>query len=598
MNMPMFVERILETEFIGRLVRKFLWLTKELTHKVYIILAQAFELHPYVRKLNRGTISGRAKVLHRYFEMLKDSLDRMKDRPRFTVFIIDDGLPNFPLAEIEKSLEFQVDRNFDVIVVSISQAKDLGLLLANATGDYVVFLGRQQRLVPQTLAEISRFTAISPDVQIIYADEMCLENNTVFYKPAWSPLLFLSNQYIGRTVFFSRTLMPSAVKSIDSSELLVPTLILKLAIEDGIKVHHLPIVLSATRQKLGALPNAAAGQSWLQQIESLKIPTLSGFVGVYHESLASLGVSFSYPNQPLISIIIPSKNGFDLIGPCLKSIFERTKYSNFEIIIIDHESTDQNVTDLYKMYLSQKAERFRIIPFKGSFNFAAMNNLGVAASRGEYVILLNNDTEVLGDTWLENLLAFARQPHVGACGAKLDYPDNEIQHAGISTVGSAIAAHQGLKLKSTTNIYFNYLQLTHEVSIVTGACLMINKQRYLDVGGLDETSVPNGFGDVDFCLKLRSKGFTNIYVATSLLIHKESKTRSHNIEIFERIYMLDKWKETLLKDSYLNPAMESTLKPLTYYADQVLPPPYLEALLLGKRLETLGEISWHGWSKQ
>ena len=207
MKMPKFFEQLLETELFGRLIRKVLWLAKESTLQLAIWMTQVFELHPYVRKLNRGHITGRVKVLRQYFDLLADSLERMPNRPCFTVLIMDDGLPDFPLAEIEKSLELQLDRNFDVIVGLILAGKTFELPPEKSSGHFVVFLGRYQRLLPQTLAEISRFSTLSPGMQIIYTDEMCLENNSVFYKPAWSPLLFLANQYVGKTIFFSRKLI-------------------------------------------------------------------------------------------------------------------------------------------------------------------------------------------------------------------------------------------------------------------------------------------------------------------------------------------------------------------------------------------------------
>ena len=187
-----------------------------------------------------------------------------------------------------------------------------------------------------------------------------------------------------------------------------------------------------------------------------------------------------------------------------------------------------------------------------------MNNLGVQNAKGHHVLLLNNDTEVINPEWLDEMMSVAQLPEVGAVGPKLLYPDNKIQHAGLVGFGYHIAGHAGLAEPEDANDYYQYYQTTHEVIGVTGACLLVKKSDYIRVDGLEEHFVPNGFGDVDFCLKLKKVGLNNIYVPYAKLYHKESPSRKASFEHFERQYILDKWGHELLNDEYVNPCLQKT----------------------------------------
>jgi GT2 family glycosyltransferase len=189
-----------------------------------------------------------------------------------------------------------------------------------------------------------------------------------------------------------------------------------------------------------------------------------------------------------------------------------------------------------------------------------MNNRAVATARGEFLLFLNNDTEVKGLGWLREMKAVAQLPTVGAVGAKLLLENGNIQHSGIVGLGIGVAGNAGFGLDPADKVYYSYLQVMHEVLAVTGACLMVEKSKFLSVNGFDEANVPNGFGDVDFCLRLKENKLSSVYVPNAILMHKESSTRKASFEVYERWYMLKRWGRDLVLDPYLNMNLERSLK--------------------------------------
>ncbi len=192
-------------------------------------------------------------------------------------------------------------------------------------------------------------------------------------------------------------------------------------------------------------------------------------------------------------------------------------------------------------------------PAHDYFNFARLNNLGVEHARGEYVMLLNNDTEIITPGWIEAMVGLAQLPGCGAVGAKLLYEDGHVQHAGIVGLGDVIAGHSGRHRASDDPMYIHLINTVHEAIAVTGACLCVRKSTFEQVGGLNEKWVPNAYGDVDFCLRLRERGLFSVYTPYAVLLHLESPSRRLNLETFERRYMRERWGDILLNDPYVNP---------------------------------------------
>lgn len=233
-------------------------------------------------------------------------------------------------------------------------------------------------------------------------------------------------------------------------------------------------------------------------------------------------------NSPLVTIIVPFKDGADLLNKCFQSIFEKTTYKNFEVLGVNNRSEKLatfEVVDQFSRY-----SNFKRLDYDEPFNYSAINNFAVTRAQGDFVVLLNSDIEIISSDWLETLLCYALQEDVGAVGALLFYPDYSIQHAGIIIGIGEVAGHSHKRMPADQSGYFLRPFCAQEVSGVTAACLMVRKQYYLKIGGLDEQQLGVLYNDVDFCLKLREEGFRNIYTPRCQAIHHESKTRGHDFE--------------------------------------------------------------------
>lgn len=277
-------------------------------------------------------------------------------------------------------------------------------------------------------------------------------------------------------------------------------------------------------------------------------------------------IHFQVPDTaPLVSIVIPTRNSLELVRGCVNSIYKNTTYENFEILLIDNGSDDAQAVNYFKK-LEDEHKNFRVIRDDRPFNYSALNNSAVQHALGDLILLLNNDTEVITAEWLSEMVSVAIQKNVGVVGAKLSYPNNRIQHAGVilGLGESNVAGHGHHTLPRNHFGYFSRAILTQEISAVTGACLLVKKEIYEQVGGLDE-NLKVAFNDVDFCLKVRKAGFRNIWTPHAELYHYESITRGHEdsptkqARFAEEVaYMKERWGTLLMNDPAYNPNL--TLK--------------------------------------
>ena len=259
--------------------------------------------------------------------------------------------------------------------------------------------------------------------------------------------------------------------------------------------------------------------------------------------------------------MIPNKDHVEDLKRCIESIQTRSTYENYEIIIIENNSSDKATFEYYKTLEDQ--EKIKIVTYEGEFNYSKINNFGAGFATGKYLLLLNNDTQVITMNWLESMLMYAQRADVGAVGAKLYYGDQTIQHAGI-VIGLGAhrtAGHTHYKINHDNLGYMGKLCYAQNVSAVTGACLMVKASLYDELGGLDE-SFKIALNDVDFCLRLREKGYLNVFTPFAELYHFESASRGSDIEDKakaeryneEAKHFREKWKEVLEKgDPYYNP---------------------------------------------
>jgi GT2 family glycosyltransferase/SAM-dependent methyltransferase/glycosyltransferase involved in cell wall biosynthesis len=265
--------------------------------------------------------------------------------------------------------------------------------------------------------------------------------------------------------------------------------------------------------------------------------------------------------QPLVSIIIPTKDQPAMIRRCVESIRDKTAYQNYEILLVDNDTTDIDAR-LFLREIEQEP-RVRVLSYPHAYNFSAMNNLAAGEARGELLLLLNNDTAVLHEQWLDEMISHALRPDVGAVGARLLYPNSQVQHDGIILGLLGLPAdHVYCGQDSEEPGYFGRAQLTQNFSAVTAACMLVRKDLYQSVGGLDEKNLKVAYNDVDFCLKLREKGYRVVWTPYASLLHEGSKSqredvdgnKSRRLEMFlaESQYMFDKWPRQIAFDPAYN----------------------------------------------
>ena len=420
---------------------------------------------------------------------------------------------------------------------------------AAATGEYLTLLDHDDVIYPNALYDVVR-SIQSTGADFVYSDEIVLSDDFrqlggYHFKPDFAPDYLRGVNYITHLAVFSRKLLDAAGAyedpNFDGAQ--DHDLILRLT-EKATKIHHIKKCLyvwraaaGSTAQTMDAKPYAvAAGErainAHLQRVglqgEAHAIPGAPGAFQLHYE----------LTGHPRITVMIPNKDHTDDLDRCLTSLYKNAGYDNFEVLVIENNSTDPE-TERYYAQIPQKFADCRVVRYQGGFNFSAINNFGAQFANGEHLLLLNNDIEITSKDFLRELLSYSQRPDVGAVGAKLIYPDNEIQHAGVimGINGSAGHSHKGHPADAVGDMY--RLVTTQDFMAVTGACLMTKTALYREMGGLDEEKFAVAYNDVDYCLKLWKKGLLNVYTPLAQAIHYESRSRgldtlSENAKRYER----------------------------------------------------------------
>lgn len=506
------------------------------------------------------------KVEPRYFEETLQSIG-IQLYPNWEVCVVDDRSGMGELADIVH--RFEKDHPGKVKFAVNEQNSHISLTsnacLSLASGDYIALLDHDDRLYPNALAEMVRFINLHDCPDVLYSDERNIEadgalRHEVYFKPDWSPFMHLCMNYTTHLSVYRTSILREIGgfrKGFEGSQ--DHDLMLRVVETTKKPVVHVPLCLYqwrahplSTAHSVSAKPYAAiAGEKAVA--EHLARRGRPAKVE-WEKETAHYRLTFSLPEpHPLVSILIPARDKAHLTRACVESISRKTTYSNYEVVLVDNSSTEPETFALYEAFAKKLGGRFRLLSDNGPFNFARLNNHAVAAAKGDYVVLLNNDTEVLTPQWIEEMLMVGQFPEVGAVGAQLLYPNGAIQHGGVLLTDRLIAQHAGIGLPKHVPLYCNQLKTLHEVSAVTAACLFISKKKFEEVGGLDERWVPNGYGDIDLCLRLRAKGYSHLYTPYAELVHHESPSRRVSIETFERQYMIAKYGHSLMNDPYLNP---------------------------------------------
>ena len=441
--------------------------------------------------------------------------------------------------------------------------------LSLATGDYIALLDHDDLLPIFSLYEIVKAINENPDVEFIYTDEdkiMKVKENRVdpYFKPDFSPDTLRANNYITHFSIFKKEIMDKLEgerSKYDGAQ--DYDLILRMS-EIATNIVHIPKILyhwrihpNSTAEMPDAKPYAyEAGRQAVQ--DHINRIGLKGTVE-FGETPGVYQTCYEVKGNPKVCIIIPNKDASDILKTCIESIQKLTTYTNYEIIIVENNSEEKETFEFYKSLEDNEKIRVVYYPKKG-YNYAGIINYGVKNCDGEYVVQLNNDTELITPNWIEKFLGFAQREDVGAVGARLYYKDGSIQHAGIVVGICGLAANMLTGLPKGNHGYFAKESLIQNVSAVTGACLFSRRDIYEKVGFMDEENLAVAFNDVDFCLKIRELGKLIIYNPFVEFWHYESKTRGYEDtpekkERFEREsnYFKTKWKEVISKgDPYYN----------------------------------------------
>lgn len=445
--------------------------------------------------------------------------------------------------------------------------------LTLARGEYIGLFDHDDILHPEALFEYVKVIN-EKGADYLYCDETTFKSGnidhmlTMHFKPDYAVDNLRANNYICHFSVFKRTLLEGTElfrSKFDGSQ--DHDMILRLT--DKAKcIVHVPRLMyywrchsgstasniSAKEYAIAAAKGAVADSLRTHGYTDFKITSTRAFETIFK-------IRYKICGTPLISIVIPNKDHGDDLQRCVNSILEKSTYTNYEIVIAENNSEEKKTFELYED-LKKLSDKITVVTYEGEFNYSKINNFAVNFTKGEYLLLLNNDTEVITVNWLEEMLMYAQREDVGAVGAKLYYGDRTIQHAGvvIGLGAHRTAGHTHYKQSRDNLGYMGRLCYTQDVTAVTGACLMVKRKCWDEVGGLDET-FRISLNDVDFCLKLRKQGYLNVFTPFAELFHYESVSRGldDNGEKAERYnkeseLFREKWKAELeAGDPYYNP---------------------------------------------
>ena len=435
-----------------------------------------------------------------------------------------------------------------------------------ASGELIGLLDHDDLLAPNALYEIAKAVNEHLDAEVIYTDEDKVttdlkEHFQPHLKPDFNLDLLRSNNYICHFFVASRDLIkrvggfrPEFNGAQDYDLILRCT-------EQAKQIVHIPKILYHWRVHKASTADNPASKMYAFDAgkraigEHLVRCRTKGTVQ-HTKDLGFYRVKYEICGEPLVSIIIPNKDQSEALKKCLDSIREKTSYRNYEIIIVENNSEEPETFAFYKKIAGEK---IKVVTWEGEFNYSAINNFGVRHARGDYLLLLNNDVEIINGDWLTEMLSHCQRKEVGIVGAKLYYPDNTIQHAGIIIGIGGVAGSVFVGLPRAFSGYLHKASIQLDLSAVTAACMLVKRSVFEQVGGLEE-KLKVAFNDVDFCLRVREKGYLVVYDPYAELYHYESKTRGaedtkEKIRRFqtEIEYMRSHWIGLLKKgDPYYN----------------------------------------------
>jgi len=445
--------------------------------------------------------------------------------------------------------------------------------LKMATGEFIALLDDDDELAPQALFEVVELLNKHPEADFIYSDEDKIEmdgtRNEPFFKPDWSLDFFLSMMYTCHLGVYRKKIIDQIGgfrKGYEGSQ--DYDLVLRFIDKINSKnIFHISKVLYHWRKILGSTSRQIGDKEYVSNNSKEALRDYlkrNNIIGSVEDGLSfgRFRVRRHIRNNPKVSIIIPFRDQSNFLKKCLTSILDKTDYDNYEILLVDNQSLEKETLE----YLNslKDNQKIKIIKYNAPFNFSAINNYAAKNADGEYILFLNNDTKIINTEWLSSMVEHIQRDEVGAVGAKLIYPNNTIQHAGV-VLGIGIASHAFKHFPKEKEGLFSQLNVIKNYSAVTAACMIVKKKLFFDLEGFNEKDLSIAYNDVDLCLNIRERGLLIVYTPYARLYHFESLTRGNDEELkysnpkkytrvlVEREYMTRKWKKYIDNDPHYNP---------------------------------------------
>lgn len=505
--------------------------------------------------------------------LLQEMIDSVisQSYPNWELCLADDCSTDKRVAELLQLYEKKDDR-IKVIYRKknghISRATNSAIGIAN--GEFLALLDHDDLLDPDALLCVAKVIQNDPDVRIIYTDEDKVREDGSRYdphfKPDWNRDLLHCINYISHLGVYEAALvrevggLRTGFEGAQDHDLLLRCV---EKVTDR-QIVHVAKVLYSWRATSGSTAASNASKPYatsagkravaqhLKRTTGRDITVNSGPVPFTYRA------NWTVQGDPLVSIIIPTRDHLNVLKVAVDSIISKTDYKNYELIIVDNGSVESCTLKWFDQIVAQD-RRVQVRKDSRPFNYSALNNAAVAKSSGEFVALVNNDIEIISPGWLSEMVGLAQRPGSGCVGAKLYYPDGRIQHAGVVIGIGGVAGHAHLFMPGADLGYFTRLGLRQNYTAVTGACLVVRRSTYDAVGGLNEADLAIAFNDVDFCLKVDEAGFRNVWTPWAELVHHESISRGYEDTpekqerfIREAKYMKHRWRTHLMKDPAYN----------------------------------------------
>ena len=525
-------------------------------------LVQRYNQAPLASNVDAGTITPQV-WMERFMSLDSEDLSFIDDSialhrfPSFSFVLINSGE--------SKNEELTTALNQQLLSLSGTLTlEDFDPSSSDHAGEWLVFVDADTEVHKAATFSLACHAKLHPESLMIIPDS-AEKSGDLFTKiranPPWNLDLILGGEGVGPLLAIHNSVISEIIKTgedLSKSKNLTEIALTAYNHLGEKAISRLPLVLSATTKQSEQTQLDTTITEYLREVddEIFLSQGLCPQTRRIHWPIAS--------QEPKVSILIPSKDRSDLLERCLNGIYESSDYSNFEVIVIDHQSNEEDALELLEKI--DKRDDTRVLEFEGEFNFSLMNNIAAESSTGDFLCLLNNDIEVISSDWIQELVSHASREHVGVVGALLRYPDKSIQHAGLSPNLGSLYGHAHKYFPSGNFGYRNRLAVAHQVAAVTGACLMTSRELWGELGGLNQ-QLAVAYNDVDYCLRARTSGYQIIWTPFAELIHHESLSRGYDEHPKQRDRLAKEsdlfvslWKDFLDDDPAYSPnlTLEST----------------------------------------